>query len=437
MSAYADATTWSRGVAAVTGAAAFLVVLAGPSSTEAAPTTPTPSARAAGPATSTWHASWATAQHVAGPTLSDQTVRTVVHLTQGGPRLRISLAQQATSAPIRIDQIAVGRRSGTSDMAPGSVRDVTFGGHRAVTIKPGQRVTSDPVRLRVGSETDIMVDTYVRDAAVPSAHQLAFDTSYLTPAGGGNHTGETSGADFTQTTDSYLLVSSVDVAAKDIAGTVVVVGGSVVDGLGSRSTGTLGTGPEAPPNSRWSDVLARRLRESQPAHRQISVANVGISANTASPKCAIVDGRAGNVTQRYGRDVLSRAGLTHVFVYAGTNDLAAGCSAGQIITAFKGLANRAHRRGVDIIFATITPRASYTAEQNERRSVVNRWLLRGGHCAGYCDGVANFDDAIADPTDPHRIDPTLDSGDGIHPNAEGYARMAQIVPLRFFRHPNL
>src|SRR3954449_542287 len=98
MSAYRDATTWSRGIAAITGAATFLVVLAGPSSTEAAPPSPpTPWSRAAvpatstGPAPSTWHASWATAQHVAGPTLSDQTVRTVVHLTQGGPRLRISL----------------------------------------------------------------------------------------------------------------------------------------------------------------------------------------------------------------------------------------------------------------------------------------------------------------------------------------------------------
>ncbi len=427
MSAPTRVRTWSRRVAAITGAATFLSVLAGPASTEVAePTTD----RAA----STWHASWATAQHTTGTELNDQTVRTVVHLTQGGPRLRISLANQASSAPIRVDRIAVGRRDGTSGLTAASVRRVTFDGRRAVTIKPGQRVTSDPVRLRVGAQRDIFVDTYVAGTAVPSAHGSAFDTSYLTPAGSGDHAGDASGAAFTETTDSYLLVSSVDVAAKNVVGTVVVVGGSVVDGLGSRSTGTLGTGPEAPPNSRWSDVLARRLLKNRPADEQVSVANAGISGNTASPECALFGGRAGNVTQRYHRDVLSRAGLTHVFVYAGTNDIGIGdgCTAQQIITAFKGLADRAHRRGLDIVFSTITPRASYTPVQNERRYAVNRWLLRNGRCSGFCEGIADFDAAIADPTYPNRMDPALDSGDGIHPNAEGYARMGKIIPLSLF-----
>lgn len=358
-----------------------------------------------------------------------------MHLTQGGPTLRVAFANHASTAPITIGPVVVGRRKGERGMGARSTRRVTFDGGRTLTLQPGARQTSDPVRLRVGPQRDVLVDTYVRGIQMPSAHRTAFDTSYLTPPGSGNHVGDSSGTTFTQTTESYLMLSSVDVASSNIVGTVAVVGGSVVDGQGSRATGRLGAGPEAQPNSRWSDVLARRLLRTRDSDRQVSVVNAGIGGNTASRECALSGGRAGNVEQRFGRDVLSREGLTHVFVYAGTNDLGVGdgCTARQIITAFKDLARRAHRARIDIIFATVTPRASYTPVQNRRRARVNRWILRSGTCSGWCDGVVDFDKAIAWPAHPNAIDPSLDSGDGVHPNAEGYARMGHAVPLAHFR----
>jgi lysophospholipase L1-like esterase len=414
-------------IGAIIGATSY----AGPASSA------TPSRVEAARASASWHASWATAQQTTGPQLENQTVRTIVHLTQGGPRLRVSLANQASNAPITVSGVAVGRREGAAGLDAASVRTVLFGGLSSVTIEPGARVTSDPVAVDVQAQQDVFVDTYVAGPAVPSAHAAAFDTSYLTPAGSGNHAGEPSGAAFTQTTESTLLVSSVDVKSRRVVGTVAVVGGSVVDGLGSRSTGELGTGAAAPPNSRWSDVLARRLLKQRSADRQVSVVNAGISGNTASPVCAASPAPSSNVTDRFGRDVLSRAGLTHVFVYAGTNDIAnKDCTVKQILTAFKGLARKAHKADLEIFFATLTPRDSYSAAQNNRRGAVNRWLRRGGHCSGYCDGVVDFDAAIRDPARPTRIDPAYDSGDGVHPNADGYARMGRVVPLKLFGGPD-
>ncbi len=384
-----------------------------------------------GPAT--WHASWATAQQTTGPQLDNQTVRTIVHLTQGGPRMRISLANQASDVPITVSEVSVGRREGLAGVEAASVQAVEFGGLATVTIQPGARVTSDPVDVHVGAQQDLFVDTYVAGQAVPSAHGSAFDTSYLTPPGSGDHAGEPSGDAFSQATESSLLVSSVDVKSRNVVGTIAVVGGSVVDGIGSRTTGELGTGPAAPPNSRWSDVLARRLLQHRSADRQVSVVNAGISGNTASPVCAASSATSSNVTDRFGRDVLSRAGLTHVFVYAGTNDIAnEDCTVKQILTAFKGLASKAHKHGLKIVFATLTPRDSYSAAQNDRRSAVNKWLLRSKSCSGYCDGVVDFAAAIRDSARPNTIDPDYDSGDGIHPNADGYARMGRAVPLKLF-----
>ena len=40
---------------------------------------------------------------------------------------------------------------------------------------------------------------------------------------------------------------------------------------------------------------------------------------------------------------------------------------------------------------------------------------------------------VRDPANPQRIDPAIDSGDGIHPNGEGYGRIAASIPLAALR----
>ncbi len=420
----------SRQLSTATILAAALISLA-PAMTSVAPAN---GADAGGPVTVPWHASWATSQDSVGPQLRRQTVRTVVHLSQGGSRVRLTLANGVSTSPIRLGRVAVGRRIAGARLEAGSVRKVTFAGRPSVVLRPGQRVVSDPVRLSVRAQRDVLVDTFMDGTSTPSAHRSAYDTSYLTSAGSGNHVGELSGASFTGSTQSYLTLTAVDVVNKDITGTVAVVGGSVVDGQGSRMTGVMGLGPAAPPNSRWSDVLARRLLAARSTTRQVSVVNAGISSNTVARQCATSGSPTANVQDRFGGDVLRQAGLTHVIVYAGTNDVGfPTCSAQQIIDAYRDLARRTHHRGADIVFATITPRVSYTPLQNQTRSQVNRWLLRHGDCSGHCDGVVDFDSAVAWSLDPNAIDPALDSGDTIHPNAEGYRRIADVIPLTLLR----
>jgi lysophospholipase L1-like esterase len=56
---------------------------------------------------------------------------------------------------------------------------------------------------------------------------------------------------------------------------------------------------------------------------------------------------------------------------------------------------------------------------------VNRWILT----SGAFDGVINFVAAVADPSDPHRLDPAYDSGDHLHPSDAGYRAMANAVDI--------
>jgi hypothetical protein len=59
------------------------------------------------------------------------------------------------------------------------------------------------------------------------------------------------------------------------------------------------------------------------------------------------------------------------------------------------------------------------------RTQVNAWI-RTQHVF---DGVVDFDKAVRDPVDRQRLQPAYDSGDHLHPNARGFAAMAQAVDV--------
>ena len=384
---------------------------------------------------SRWVVSWATSQHTTGPELSRQSIRLVTHLTQGGDAVRVRIGNTLGTAPMVVAGATVGHRTTGAAVDPLSLRRVTFGGDRTITVPPGGYVVSDPVSLKVLAQQDLAVSLFVPEKVTPSAHGEAFETSYLTSAGAGDHTGDATAVPYTATTTSFLLVSAVDVLSSTARGAIVVTGGSVTDGTGSNKTGALGAGPPAPPNSRWSDVLARRVVSDLEPGDQLAVAEAGVGGNTMARACMSQPSPYGNVQDRLNRDVLSLSGVTHLIVYAGTNDLGigTGCDAATIIAGFRDVISRAHARGIKVVVATVTPRAHSTPLQNEARHLVNLWITKLNRCAEECDGTANFDAAVSWFVNPNAVDPRYDAGDDIHPNADGYKLMGETIDLDLFR----
>ena len=72
----------------------------------------------------------------------------------------------------------------------------------------------------------------------------------------------------------------------------------------------------------------------------------------------------------------------------------------------------------------------YWSEAHEAaRQTVNRWI----RTSGAFDAVIDFDAALRDPTDAARLRPDADTGDHLHPSAEGYRLMAESIDLSLFR----
>ncbi|CAL9340098.1 hypothetical protein SUDANB150_00247 [Streptomyces sp. enrichment culture] len=415
----------ARGVAAVLALALASTVLAA-----SAATTPADAASRRPPKPHAWFTSWAASQQGLAPTpLRDQSVRMITHLSQGGDALRIRVQNTFGRTPLTVDAATVAPSSGEDAATTGRPRPVTFDGRRRVVVPAGGEVWSDPAALRTAAQDDVAVSLSVTGTVLPGRHESAFRTNYLTPSGAGDHTADASGTAFTETTGSTYLVSAVDVRNPRLRGSLVAYGSSVVDGTGSTNCGPNCSRPGA--NLRWADDLARRITSELPATRQFAVANAGIGGTTSAATCPGIGApvRGLDAAARLERDVLALHGVTGVLYYYGTNDLPAGCDAAQILASYREVFARLRAAGIKVYVTPITPRPGYTDQHNRDRHTVGMFVSKWNDCAGTCDGVLPFDRVLADPVRPNSINPSYDTGDGVHANIAGQQALADIVSL--------
>ncbi|MFL6124287.1 SGNH/GDSL hydrolase family protein [Actinophytocola sp.] len=389
-----------------------------------------------GPPGTNWVGTWAavptTTPATATPTLDDETIRQVIHTSVAGSAVRLRLTNEFGESALRIGEVHVARRAGTTgtSIVPSTDRTVTFSGTRSTIIPAGAPMLSDPVGLPVPARTDLVVSIYVPDpTAVTTLHAFANSGNVVAE---GNVTDDP--AVTGRTVGQWYFLSTVSVRADRGAGAVIALGDSITDG----STA------EADTNHRWPDRLANRLRDT-------GMLNLGVSGNrllhdpNPPPGCdaqnfAMFFGQS--ALRRFDRDVTAQPGARYVIVLLGVNDLghpgtvapqSETVSAEEIIAAHRQLITRAHADGLTIFGATILPfkddTLGFYSEANEaKRETVNHWIRTSGEY----DGVIDFDRAMRDPADPLRLNPAYDSGDHLHPNEDGAAAMAAAVPLRLF-----
>ena len=397
------------------------------------------------PARTTWVGSWGsvpTTVPPAGTTMfSNQTIRQTVHLSIGGSALQVRFSNEFGTAPLVIGEAHVGLAAGSQpsrSVAPGSDRRLSFAGHVSATVPAGAPLLSDPVRLAVRPGADLVVSLYLpRPTRATTTHAFAFQDNVVAA---GNVTGSRTVTP-TATFGQWWFLSGVSVAAPARDGAVVALGDSITDGAN--------TTPNT--NSRWPDVLARRL-QATPGLRGLGVLNEGISGNRllhdpnplpGSGADAFAAQFGESALRRFDRDVSSQPGGRYVIVLLGVNDLghpgtiapeSERVTPADLIAGYQQVIDRAHQQGMLVFGGTITPFANDTfgfdtPANRAARLVVNRWI----RTSGAYDGVVDFDAALRDPADPERIRPEFDSGDHLHPNDAGAAALANAVPLRLFR----
>lgn len=394
-----------------------------------------------------WIGTWATAAQPFLPkslqAYSNQSLRLIVHTSAGGSKVRIKISNTYGDAPLLIGGAHIARRAAAAEIDPGSDRTLRFHGRLTTTVAAGSLVISDPVELEVPALSDLAISLFLpQHVEAKTSHSMAKQTSYVSP-----ETGDATAAvkfPVSKAIHSWPFLTGVDVEASPDARAIVAFGSSLTDGDG--------TTPDT--NRRWPDVLAERLQKGADEKSKIGVLNEGIIGNRLlheSPKGGQNPfgaglGEAGLV--RFERDVLGQAGVRYVIVGLGINDIlfpafpftpaSESVSAEDIVSGYRQLIARGHRKGIRVIATTNPPfensafeglvTAFYTPKREAVRRKVNDWIRSSGEF----DGIVDFDAVLRDPSHPTQLLPAYDSGDHLHPNDRGCMAEANAIPLALF-----
>ncbi|MEU0493934.1 SGNH/GDSL hydrolase family protein [Mycobacterium sp. NPDC006124] len=360
----------------------------------------------------------------------DETIRAVLTPTFGGTTARVRLSNRFGTIPVTFARATVARRASGPAVVPGTVAPLSFGGDRSVTVATGQDVLSDPVEFGVQAFESVAVTLHVAgDVGMPTEHDVARQTSYLTPEGTGDHTADVGGDAFTQRTTSRPFVSGLEVLAPLSDGAVAALGDSITDGYQAVPAGAPETLEGIDADGRWPDDLARRLAT---AGRPLSVLNLGIAGNRVLQDSAVggqPDVQGAAVIRRLDADVSTQRGVTTVIWLEGINDLlmSPNVTVDELTGGYRDVIDRLHAQGLRVLQGTLTPAGGSSAPPGSEavRQAVNSWIREQSPA----DGVVDFDAAVRDPADPSRIDPAYDGSDHLHFNLAGYQAMANAVPL--------
>jgi lysophospholipase L1-like esterase len=184
----------------------------------------------------------------------------------------------------------------------------------------------------------------------------------------------------------------------------------VIVGLGDSTTaGTpLFQSPiEAPPNGRGderSQYAYWLVRE----HPDWRVLNRGVNGE-----------RSDQIAVRFDRDAIAHRPDV-VVIIAGVNDVYQGRPAEHVTSTLRTMYDRAARAGIPVVAGSIVPYNTATAEQNQKMRAINSWIA----AEAAQDPNVTFAETRKATAAADHSDRLAGSPDGLHPDVEGYRRMA-------------
>ncbi|MFE9323001.1 SGNH/GDSL hydrolase family protein [Nocardia sp. NPDC052278] len=382
-----------------------------------------------------WTTVWATSAHQpskafvanwAESGFTNQTVRQVVRVSDGGLTTRVRLTNRYGTTPLVVAGATIARSAADGAIDPDSVQNLTVGFAPSFRIAPGADLVTDPAALSPAPLESVTITLYLAEPTGPATqHAQSFATTYRA---NGDHRADPTAAAFTETSQSWYYLTGVEVAnVAPPRSALVAFGDSITEGVGSTSNS----------DNRYPDELAERLAA---AGIPRAVLNEGIGGNRVTVDSSWLGESA---RTRFRHDVLDQPGVGTVIILEGTNDI--GLSSGvtavdtvvdvspeQLITTYRDLIGQARAAGLRVLGATLPPFGDspyFNDAAENKRLAVNEWI----RIAGEYDAIVDLDAALADPTDPHRLAPAYDSGDHLHPNDAGYRTMAATVDLTDIR----
>ncbi|NQW05352.1 MAG: hypothetical protein HQ485_15205 [Acidobacteria bacterium] len=132
--------------------------------------------------------------------------------------------------------------------------------------------------------------------------------------------------------------------------------------------------------------------------------------------------RSDEIAARFDRDVVA-VKPSVVIIIAGVNDVYQGRPASHVTAQLRAMYDRAAAAGIPVVAGSIVPFNTATDEQNARMHTINAWIE--AEAAG--DTHIGFVDTRSATAAADNADRLAGSPDGLHPDVDGYRKMADVI----------
>ncbi|MFF0132355.1 LamG-like jellyroll fold domain-containing protein [Streptomyces mirabilis] len=287
-----------------------------------------------------WVGTWASVQDTAKVQLSSggtavinggQTLRIPAHVSVGtddGNGVRIHLSNAMGTTPVTFDAASIALQDTTAGGATAAAAPtrLTFGtaASASVTIPAGGDATSNPVTLPVTQQATVLVSLQVHGSMSAMPGHAVAQTPVWASTDAANHTNDTGGSNYTQTTDTGLpYLAGIDVTTPTYSATSTPTGSLVLYGDQSINGDTAGKS-----NSPYhlSDAITDALVSDTNGDNSVDYGVLNAGTNSTSLSNNLLpqitnSATPTNVLNPLDRNVLAQGNVRTVLVSTGAADL--------------------------------------------------------------------------------------------------------------------
>ena len=350
----------------------------------------------------------------------DITIRYPIHIPFSGDSIRLTFDNYVGTEPVTLTK--------TTILYEGRFYPVHFrGGDDSVTIRAGERVTTDPLLLNVQAGGVIQVSFYLGDftlmRSVVYANGALSEGLY---ANGDQTENANIDIDNSRKTHLFYFLCNVAVLTAPENRAIVCYGDSITA-------------------QDWPDELALRCKREGYNHTAIIRRATSGSRILRQYSCLTYESYGLSGSNRFHHEVPT-SGAEAVIIQQGINDIIHPVGSEknvfrpmsdlptveEMIDGLIKYISKARGFGYKVYVGTLLPMGGWRTDapfRQEMRHAYNEFI----RTTDLIDGCIDFDAALRDPNNPDHFLPAYDSGDHLHPSRAGYERMAMEIPAALLR----